>query len=725
VETVQAEVISDRFYAAGLNAATAPRFGAFLNSWTQTQFRIGDVNITDPRWGGTAMLLPTLQPWSRVTVATGGMGVDDGAPALSMALEPQRPGQSWSNIVQGSLSGSPFVSGVASPVPAVERVTQWSDADFLVSGPVNDRVGLVAAGGRRELAHVSGSIPAAANDRVLSGFGHVVVRATPRDEFRVIGWAQQVTASTADQAMHVQAVWERREAAHTQWRLFGGYTDHSRDQAAASSVLVDSIASDPISDLFDSGAGTTRRWSFGARVLPASTRLPDMGVDVEGAQVRIPPSDIQQIQEVVDGTPARLWTVRSGAGPDIRHMTTIAAHASERLSAGRLTLDAGIRLERTEGSAEQALRGVSWTTWLPRALLQVRVADTFGLKATTGYRRSVYQLPLSLLAIGDPAAPVADVAVWNGTSSGPLIARVGPGTGGDPTLTQIDPAVKPPITDEGFVSLESRPLRWLQLKAGGIVKREDPLLELVNVGVSPSAYAPVRVPDPIDPSGALASTPPLTVYNRPAGSYGRDRYVLTNRVGDPATFWGTEASVRVVTEPFVLMAEATIWTRVWGPAAAVGFVPTANDQDLLGNGFVDPNSATHARGQLFQDRSHTVKLAGVFRAPWGVRLGAIARYQDGQPFSRLVVVPNLTQGPVAVRAYQNGGTAFTYTGTLDVRLQKLLTAGRSQVALVMDVYNLPNLSNEVAERVVSGPAFRTPTALQPPRTIVLGARMLF
>jgi hypothetical protein len=215
------------------------------------------------------------------------------------------------------------------------------------------------------------------------------------------------------------------------------------------------------------------------------------------------------------------------------------------------------------------------------------------------------------------------------------------------------------------------------------------------------------------------------VYNRPAGSYGQDRYLLTNRLDNAATFWGTQASVRVETAPFVLIAEAAVWTRVLGPAAAVGFVPTANDQDLLGNGFVDPNASTNDRGQLFQDRSHTVKLAGVLRAPWGIRFGAIARYQDGQPFSRLVVVPNLTQGLLAVRAYPNGGTAFTYTGTLDVRLQKVVAQGRSQVALVMDVYNLPNLSNEVTERVVSGPAFRTPTALQPARTIVLGARVMF
>jgi hypothetical protein len=91
----------------------------------------------------------------------------------------------------------------------------------------------------------------------------------------------------------------------------------------------------------------------------------------------------------------------------------------------------------------------------------------------------------------------------------------------------------------------------------------------------------------------------------------------------------------------------------------------------------------------------------------------------------LVVVPDLNQGPELVRAFPNGGSRFTFTGTLDVRLQKeIATAGR-RVAIVVDGYNLLNLAEEVEERVVKGPAFRTPTAIQPPLTVRVGARFTF
>src|ERR1700730_9109986 len=156
LETIQAETIGSRVSSGGLNIP-APRFGGFLNSSTQTQFRIGDIVITDPRAGGTPLLLPLLPFWERITTATGAMKVDENASALSMTLEPLRPGTQWLRTIEGSLSGPALVSDGSSPVPVVDRVRQWQDGSVLVSGPVTDRLGLAAAGSWRGLSHVAGS----------------------------------------------------------------------------------------------------------------------------------------------------------------------------------------------------------------------------------------------------------------------------------------------------------------------------------------------------------------------------------------------------------------------------------------------------------------------------------------------------------------------------------------------------------------------------------------
>jgi hypothetical protein len=331
---------------------------------------------------------------------------------------------------------------------------------------------------------------------------------------------------------------------------------------------------------------------------------------------------------------------------------------------------------------------------------------------------------LNVLGVGDPAAAVADVSRWNGFVVGPAIARVGPGTGGDAAFSKLDPQLQRPTTDELVLAVQWRPIRSVHVELARITKREESLFAYVDTGMPASSYTTRQVPDPSFQPFNQIGAPQVTVYDRPAGAYGLDRYVFTNRGDDFARFWALQLLVRATTDRFTVLAGAGL-TEAEGPAAAVGFLPTQNDQNVLGSLFVDPNAATASRGQLFPDRSHVVKLAGMYRFGRGVHLGVIARYQDGQPFARLVIAPNLSQGPVMARAYANGGSAFTYIGTLDIRLQKVLTVGRSQLEAGVDVYNLPNLGNEVSEYVVSGPGFRAPTALQPPLTVLAGVRVKF
>jgi hypothetical protein len=156
-----------------------------------------------------------------------------------------------------------------------------------------------------------------------------------------------------------------------------------------------------------------------------------------------------------------------------------------------------------------------------------------------------------------------------------------------------------------------------------------------------------------------------------------------------------------------------------GPAAAVGFLPTENDQDLVGGMLVDPNALTPCAPAL-QDRSHIGKIAAAYRFPTSPRR-AIVRY--GRP----AVHPSRV---APARAHPGGDRDPPCQRRVGVHLrrhhrrpQKTFTAGRARCRQV-DAH-LPNLGNEVIEHVVSGPAFRTPTALQPPRTALAGLRVTF
>jgi hypothetical protein len=121
-----------------------------------------------------------------------------------------------------------------------------------------------------------------------------------------------------------------------------------------------------------------------------------------------------------------------------------------------------------------------------------------------------------------------------------------------------------------------------------------------------------------------------------------------------------------------------------------------------------------------------MKLSGVYQFPHAFTFGAVARYQDGQPFSRVTVAPNLNQGTEFVRAYPAGDARFMFTGTLDLRLQKRVTISKTALDLFVDAYNVLNMGNEVEERVVTGGlAFRDITAIQPPLAVHLGLRVSF
>jgi hypothetical protein len=146
---------------------------------------------------------------------------------------------------------------------------------------------------------------------------------------------------------------------------------------------------------------------------------------------------------------------------------------------------------------------------------------------------------------------------------------------------------------------------------------------------------------------------------------------------------------------------------------------------VLGDVFIDPNSRVHAQGRLFTERGYTIKTAASYQFPHDATFGLIARYQDGQHFARMVILPSLNQGVEAVRAFRNGRTRFTFSMTVDARLQKTFTVGTLRLTAVADAFNVLNQALEVEEFSVTGATSRLTSAVQPPRVIQIGMRLAF
>jgi hypothetical protein len=757
LETIHPEVVSNRIEGGGMYPGSPAHIGAHGSTWTQTLFRVGDINISDPDGSGTPLAVPGILEWERVDVNTGIMGVDVNAPGMVLNLTPRRPTREWIRQFD-AVAGPPELQGggtVPTP-PTIAHLQRYGNASILLSGPVRDRLGIVFAGSYSRATRRDRANPAELDSAIASAMTHLVYTVSPRDEVRTLFWVQRAMApvdhplifSEPDAqerttSLSLQTTWERRgDAGRPSWRAFAAVSARDRAQGAGRKNLlsIERLDESPPWEQLDPGPGRNRTWQLGARMQPQPmtkfNRQHDLtlGVDLSGGVASQDTWFNGRIGELVNGIPARIWDFTSPGGKSGWQQTTIAAYVADKVVLRpRLTGSAGLRFEYIGASADGAATSVSWIDVLPRLGLRWGITSDGRLDWFLDYGRYGYNVRLRDLAYGDPAAATANVYKWNApvgttlpetSAMGPLVARWGPGTGGDPNFSAVDPEMSRPHMNEAVIGFEFRPAPWFVTRIAGIARLDMSLMAVTNPGVPFSTYTRTHVIDPgVDIDGG--STPqPLPIYNRSVTSFGADRYLLTNNDEIQSTFTGFDITGQVTKEKLYLLIGGTAG-RSGGWASNRGYKYNENDIAVLGEVFTDPNANTFAKARVFTERGYTLHASGVYHFPRDIRLGIAARYQDGQHFARMVVAPNLNQGAELVRAFGNGETRFTFTGTLDARLQKGFAWPGYRVDAVLDVFNLLNLRYEVEEVTVSGPTSRQTSAVQPPRSVHIGVRVSF
>ena len=324
------------------------------------------------------------------------------------------------------------------------------------------------------------------------------------------------------------------------------------------------------------------------------------------------------------------------------------------------------------------------------------------------------------LTAGRPPTPGTLAA----QAAGPVVQKLGPGSAGVASFSTIDPALQRPSMDELVLGFEARPRQNTFLRIAAIGRLDANLVGVVNVGVPLSTYSIVGIPDMgIDTVGS-ADDQILRFYNRAPATFGADRYLLTNPSDHVGSFVGADMIGTVRRQRYFFLWGLTAG-RSEGRAANRGFGPLENDVGVLGDVFINPNAFTYAQGRVFTERGYTIKLASSYEFPRDTTFGLIGRYHDGQHFARLVVMPGLNQGAEAVRAFRNGRTRFTFTMTVDVRLQKGFTIGGRRLTAIVDAYNVFNQFLQIEETAVSGPTSRETSAIQPPIAVHVGIRIPF
>jgi hypothetical protein len=748
LETAAPFVTADRIDNGGLGTGTSALVGSRGSSWTSTMVSLGGVSIGPA--GPTGLLPVALDAslFEAVSVVSGLAPIESATPGVAISLAPRRPGSDFGGSLYFA-GTAPSMVGVnrVPETPSIGRLSSWFTAGGELGVPIREGLGVLAAASFTQAEYQERDLPDEQPADAGAVFAHVVAGGRGRDQVRALFAVQAVSHPFDDRRQfalravedrghfwHTLGAWERSLESGRRFAVNAGVQGWSFTPLIITPVggIVDRITDGVVPPSAASTSATL--WQLGGEFEWAIART--FGATHEmrtGAVMRraSAASDIiatPTVAETVNGAPARVW-IPAGlpAAASHRALTEAGLYVSDRIALPNLTIDAGIRLDLVSGQADGAATGLSWATASPRVAFRWQ-RDSFGLFGGAG--RYASPAPLWLLSFGDPGEVVFNVHRWRDTNgnirvdageTGELVARSGRGD----AVASIDSQLEGPKTTEWTIGAEYRRGARMSLRGALIWRRESSLVGSVNNGVPfATSYRAIEIPDPGPDWDSSADDTTLTIYERLPSSFGRDALLLTNPAGAEVSHEGVEVTWEMQYPRWRMMLGATAY-RSHGLGGRIGNRVLENDTGVIGERFELPGAAGMPPGRLYFDRAYIGKWSGMYTAPADVRLGGTVRYQDGQPFSRLVVAPDLAGGPEVFEAYEMGLTRFTYTGTVDLRFEKGFEIAERRAVFGVDIFNFTNFANEVEEDVVTGPTFRRPTALQPPLTFRVGIRFVF
>jgi hypothetical protein len=262
----------------------------------------------------------------------------------------------------------------------------------------------------------------------------------------------------------------------------------------------------------------------------------------------------------------------------------------------------------------------------------------------------------------------------------------------------------------------------LGIRATAYARRDRDLLE---TALNPFGSEIARTRNLPDPSGDVVGPSDdqiLPIVEESVRSFTASQYLLTNPAEHRALGEGAELG-------FETNAKHVHWGLIGaafrdsGRGGYRGLRVGENDFGVVGESFDRTNADTFGYGRLFFDRAYSLRMYLTANDVRGFTFGAIGRYDDGQPFARLVIQNDLPQGPDFVQAIPRGRARLHYTLSVDARLAKRFKLASTRVEISASVFNALGSAFEAEEQVVWLPDYRRITLVQPPRALVIGLRI--
>lgn len=411
-----------------------------------------------------------------------------------------------------------------------------------------------------------------------------------------------------------------------------------------------------------------------------------------------------------------------------------SVYAQDQWSAGRATLNLGLRLDHIRGYSP-VLQDTVYrpkSSWGPRVgvAFNLTESDTSAIKAFWG--RYYEGAASAFYTAGTPGIQdYSHIPVdANGNANGPPEVIV------PAQVYAIADDIKHSRTDEFNVSYEQQLMRGMRFTATGIWRWGG---NFINNVISGARWSPTTL------NNSLTGQT-FTAYNWVNQSASNDTFTIRNPEG--FDYLGPDGSVVGTANPernyrgLMLVLSNGLRNRLgyqfsYVLSKAEGNVDNSGFGAYLGgSGWTSPNnSLINAYGELTNSRRHEIKAYFTYRVPVvDVMVGGNYTGLSGRPFTPNFVYGSslLNVGGSARRTIllqPRGSERNDFIHNVDLRLEKVFNIQGNRFGVYADTINLLNANGVTARQAryptSGGIAYKAPTGIQGARQITFGGRWSF
>ncbi len=726
-------LVLEREEGVGLFPAEPSRFTFRGGSWTQTRVEIDGFDVTDPILGGRALV------WGSVDLGDVDVRTDSKGTVLVHNHTPLAASDRTRFLAQAKLGLFDSRGTTADPLPSLARGHSLFD-------------GLIAAFGSSSSGSTNWSGALSGADVSRSERDSDLERATQR-----LGFEGRVNHTKGDDQLQGLAMYQGRRApfgfttaetratgmmvggAWTRTKTFPRHPSFAMTTFARASyrrgTTVDPTfpSSMPFERLVDGTHAMQAPYDSTARKFEIEAGRPvwDIGPATSvnmlarfsratGERVLKQPNFLAL--ESLNGTSAREWTFTGGARSRLAENRASLALTFGAETSDRTRLSGSVELQRVTVGDRDGGRILGSTKVLPELRFEWRKSDKTEFYAEASINTP--PVPLAGYEAATRNAPTVVARLWRdlnrdgrATASeiGLEVARRGPGSVG------VDPELSLPTMRGVIVGFKTK-VRGLGIHLTAFARRDR---DLIETALNPQGSEISRTRSIPDPSGDIVGASDdqiLPMVEESPRSFSSSQFRLTNPAGHRALGEGAELG-------FGTNGKHIHWGltgaafRASGRGGNRGLRVFENDFGVVGESFDRTNADTYGYGRLFFDRAYSLRMYLTANDIRGFTFGAIGRYDDGQPFARLVIQNDLPQGPDFVQAIPRGRARLHYTLSVDARLARRFRWATADLEVSASVFNALGSQFEAEEQVVWLPDYRRITMVQPPRAFLVGVRI--